>query len=122
MCKRNLWLLALPVGALALALTTTAASQELDVTMEVVDEDATEERMVNRLELPRHASDQGRESSSFGRDTANQAREQGREFGQDQAREASERAAEARARRESARDAARNGSANASSNGAGSSR
>ncbi|MEX0730317.1 MAG: hypothetical protein WED00_13915 [Aquisalimonadaceae bacterium] len=107
------YLIFLATGLFAISMTATAYAQELDVTMEVVDDNGTEEVIVNRLELPEDASDQGRESSRYGLDTANEARERGREFGQSRASEARERGEEARERGQAARDAARDRAANA---------
>lgn len=99
------WLTLLAAGTLALGMATAASADDLDVTMDVVEEDGTEETLVNRLELPETADEQGRESSQFGLDTANDARERGRDFGQDRAEAARERGAEARERGMDARDA-----------------
>ncbi len=67
------------------------AEDDLDVTMEVIEEDADEARFVRQIELPAGASEQARESAADGHETANEARERGREFGQERAREARER-------------------------------
>lgn len=103
MIKRMLMLslLALPFVA-----TGVAAEDDLDVTMDVIEDDADEERITQQLRLPESASEQGRESSEYGLDTANEARERGRDFGEDRAEEARERGEEARERARERADAA----------------
>lgn len=96
------WTVLLASGVFALSLSFAATAQEDDLELDVVEEGETEDEMVNRLELPESASDEGRESSALGLDTANEARERGREFGQ-------ERAEEARERAQASQDAAREG-------------
>ncbi|MEE3170128.1 MAG: hypothetical protein VX324_08375 [Pseudomonadota bacterium] len=88
------------VGALTLASTipaTVLASDDLDVTMRMVTDDAElSESVVRELELPRLDSSPAvggnADADSRGLDTAEQARERGRAFGQ----EMSERARESR--------------------------
>ncbi len=96
------WMTLLAAGVFALSVSFAATAEENDVELDLLDEGEIEDDMVNRLELPESASDQGRESSRHGLDTATEARERGREFGQ-------ERAAEARERGQAAQDAARDG-------------
>lgn len=109
-------ILMLALIALPFAGTSALAEDDLDVTMGVIEDDATEERVSRELTLPESASEQGRESSRQGLDTANEARERGREFGQERAaegrergeaarEEAEKRGAEARERGQSGRDA-----------------
>lgn len=62
--------------------------------MDVVDENATPDEVMNRIELPEDASDTAREASAFGLDTANDARERGRDFGQERADQARDQARE----------------------------
>lgn len=123
MANSNKWLAMMAAGLFAMSVSFAATAQEDDVDLDVVEAEETEGELVNRLELPESASDQGVESSQFGLDTANEAREKGREFGQeralearesgaDSAREASERASAAREAGEAAQeagDAARDG-------------
>lgn len=86
------------VGALALTAAipvTVHASEDLDVTMRMVTDDAElSESVVSEIELPRLDSGPGvrGNAGSRGPDTAEQAREQGRAFG----KEMSERARESR--------------------------
>jgi hypothetical protein len=90
--------LTLLFGALTLVAiipTTVLASEDLDVTMRMVTDDAElSESVVRELELPRLDSSPavGGNADSRGLDTAEQARERGRAFGQ----EMSERARESR--------------------------
>lgn len=71
-------------------------SDELDLTMDLVEEGDDLDNIVEQIELPADASAQAVESSAFGLETANAAREQGREFGQARAEEARQRGEEAR--------------------------
>lgn len=94
---------------------TPVLAQGDEDTMDVMDESATPDEVMHRIELPEDASDTAREAAAFGLDTANEARERGRDFGQERAEQAREqaqefgqdRAAEARERAaEGARDRA----------------
>lgn len=60
----------------------------------VVDENATPDEIMNRIELPEGRPDQAAEASAYGLETANAAREQGRDFGQERAEQAREQAQE----------------------------
>jgi len=79
-------------------------------TIGVVQSDEEPEEVDQRITLPESASEQGKESSSEGLETANEAREKGSEFGRERAEEArqkgKDKAQEARERaRERAREA-----------------
>jgi hypothetical protein len=88
------------VLALGLALSGGVHADDDDVTLDVVELDQTPADIVNLIELPESASDQARDSSAHGLETANQARELrgnetaaearelGREFGERMAEEA----------------------------------
>ncbi|WP_253480436.1 hypothetical protein [Natronocella acetinitrilica] len=93
-----------------LALSGKAVADDLDVTMEVIGEDATEERIVRELILPRDlpdaASERG-ERGERGTRIADDARERGRAFGQERADEARQRGQDARQRGQEAREGAR---------------
>lgn len=69
---------------------------DLDVTMDLIEEDEAPDSAMEPIELPGTASEQGVESSADGLATANEARERGREFGQDTAEEARQRGEDAR--------------------------
>lgn len=74
------------IGAFVLALSFGARAQspqpELEVTIDVVPPGAVADPEITPIPLPDDASEQGRESSLFGRTTAANARERGREFGE----------------------------------------
>ena len=80
------------IGGIAMAQET----DELDLTMDLLEEGETPEDIVEPIALPEDASPQGVESSADGLATANEARERGREFGQDTAAEARQRGEDAR--------------------------
>lgn len=77
-----------------------------DVTMMVVEEGETADRVLAPIELPEAAAEEGVTNSAEGLATANEAREKGREFGE-------ARAAEGRERGEQAREAAAENAENA---------
>lgn len=83
----------LPVVAFAaLALGSSPVLAEEDAELDAVaSEEAEPSDATRELSLPDDASEQGRESSARGLDTANQAREKREEFGRDTARDARER-------------------------------
>lgn len=85
--------------------TASSLYAQVEDTMVVIDQDTSVAEVANNIELPERpqnsplalpdgASDEGRENSAFGLETANQARASGREFGQQQAEEARNRARE----------------------------
>ncbi len=77
-------------------------------TMKVVGPDETPEGVDRELRLPETASEQGKESSSEGLETANEAREKGRDFGRERAEQARQKGREkAQEARERARERAR---------------
>lgn len=93
--KRSIFLIAMSVLLAGLLAATPAMAQDDDAegrndAMQVVDQNERPEDVDKELSLPESASEQGKESSSYGLDTANEAREKGREFGQERAEEASE--------------------------------
>ena len=85
-------------GILVLALSSAARAQQrdLEVTMDVVPANASEAGAANEIRLPialpATASPRGQESSAFGQETANAARETARELGREFGRAQSERA------------------------------
>lgn len=83
----------LPVAAFAaLVLGSSPVLAEEDAELDAVaSEEAEPGDATRELSLPESASDQGRESSARGLDTANQAREKREEFGRETARDARER-------------------------------
>ncbi len=93
----------LAVGFVGLLGGAGAMADELDVTMDVVDSDATEERVVRELRIPEPAAEAGREPPTEGLGSAPEARERGREFGQERAESARERGRDARERGSDAR-------------------
>lgn len=76
----------LSMTTLILGMASISAVAYAQETMDPVEEEmATEETM---LSLPEEASEQGRTSSAYGLETANQARQQGAEFGRARAEQA----------------------------------
>lgn len=69
---------------------------ELDVTMELVEEGGRPESIIEPIVLPDTAAAEAVENSARGLATANAARELGRDFGQARAEEARQRGEEAR--------------------------
>lgn len=69
---------------------------DLDVTMNLVEEGEELANVMEPIVLPNFAAPQGVENSAFGLASANDARNQGREFGQGRAEEARLRGEEAR--------------------------
>jgi len=63
-------------------------------TIDVVDENATPDDIMHRIELPEMAAEIAVEASAFGRETASEAREQGQSFGQERAQQAQEQGRE----------------------------
>lgn len=70
------------IFALSFGAWAQSPPPELEVTIEVVPPDAVADPAIAPIPLPEDASEQGRESSLFGRTTAANARERGREFGE----------------------------------------
>lgn len=89
-------------GALTAA---NAQDGDLDVTMEVVGENASEERVVRELSLPEVPRDARGGDAGRGSERSGEARERGREFGQQRAESARERGEDARERARLRRDA-----------------
>ncbi|MEF8889012.1 MAG: hypothetical protein V5A14_03110 [Desulfohalobiaceae bacterium] len=107
--KRSIFFIALSVLLAGLLAAAPAMAQDDEAEarndeMQVVDQNERPEDVDKELSLPKSASEQGKESSSYGLDTANEAREKDREFGQERAQEAGEMANE---RAEEARERAR---------------
>ncbi|TVP52997.1 MAG: hypothetical protein EA349_14765 [Halomonadaceae bacterium] len=81
--------------------TNVMADDDMDVTMEMVRDDAAlQDFVVHEMALPTPASETGREASRPGLDRAEEARERGRQ----RSEEARERAREAREQRGRQRD------------------
>jgi len=84
------------VLGVALSGAAWAQQQDLEVTMDVVPANASEAGAANEIRLPialpATASPRGQESSAFGQETANAARETARELGREFGRAQSERA------------------------------
>ena len=94
---------ALMAAALIIGPVGQVVADDLDVTMEVVGEHASEERIARELRLPEAADQTAEETSREGLETAGEARERGRDFGQDRAESARQRGEEARQRGDEAR-------------------
>ena len=94
---------ALMAAALIIGPVGQVVADDLDVTMEVVGEHASEERIARELRLPEAADQTAEETSREGLETASEARDRGRDFGQDRAESARQRGDEARQRGEEGR-------------------
>lgn len=99
--KRSILIIALSLLLMGLLAAAPAMAQDEADTpnraqdeVRVVEQDETPEDVDKELALPESASEQGKESSSQGLDTANEAREKGKESGQERAEEARERGGE----------------------------
>lgn len=79
---------ALPLSLVATPVVAQEDEEALDV---VTDQEATPDEGTGELALPEDASEEGKENSAEGLDTANEAREKRREFGEERARDARER-------------------------------
>ena len=83
-------------AALPLALMVSVAHADDDVTMSVIEEGESVDRILAPIELPPVAAEEGAINSEKGRSTADDARSQGREFGEATSNEARERGEQAR--------------------------
>ncbi|MBB3063543.1 hypothetical protein [Microbulbifer rhizosphaerae] len=84
-------------------------SDELDVTLTVVEADEDVEDAVNTIQLPEQASEVAKESTAFGLATANTARQRAKDESGEVKNEAKEAAEQAKAAAKSARESAKNG-------------
>lgn len=90
-----------------------AGTDELEVTLTVVEADENVEDVVNTIELPEEASEVAKESAAFGLATANAARQRGEEGADEIEGEAAGAAEQAKEAAKNAREAARESAKNA---------